>query len=168
MESGKGVKDEDDAHIEIDYDKYNEDTENSNNIHDETSKSDSDDESNEEDNEQDNESDGESTNDDDPYKNISLKEDKGEYQATTKSGRKVFAPKRIHYEDNTESHDEADDETGGTLDGLKSKPSLEGEVREHTKRIKPVRRHSQQLKPIITQYSVNKMIMKRKRKQCMR
>ena len=54
------------------------------------------------------------------------------------------------------------------LDGLKSRPSLEGEVREHTKRIKPVRRHSQQLKPITTQYSVNKMIMMRKRKQCMR
>ena len=44
-------------------------------------------------------SDSESDDDEDPYKDISRKQDKGEWMTVTKSGRHSFEPRRIQYEE---------------------------------------------------------------------
>ena len=101
FESGKGVKVEDDqdddSHIELEFSNNFDDQDSSSTSESDSPEDEEESEDEETTSEQEQDSDSMSDSDDDPYRNISLKEDKGEYQATTRSGREVFAPKRIHY-----------------------------------------------------------------------
>lgn len=44
----------------------------------------------------------EQNDEDDPYNNMIIRDDRGEWQTVTKSGRHSLAPKRIHFEDAAE------------------------------------------------------------------